>query len=258
MVSGGRFLAAVGVATVAAGVAVLLVPGLAESVGLSSTDAVVTALAVLALVQGIGAVASRVRGRRRAASLPEVEKRLPAPVPGDEFDAELAALPGRGPEERDRVRASTRERLESVAVRVLARRGLDESTARRHLRAGTWTADEPAAAFFLPPAERELALGARIRTALGAEHAFQRRARRTAAAIAAHADGEVPLPDAEALEAAEDRPGGALADTGTTGATGNGSAGTTGTADAASPDGGRSGTATGATDTTDATGGGSP
>lgn len=203
MVRGSRFLTAVGVATVAAGIAALVEPGLAQAVGLSSADAVVTALAVLALLQGIGAVAGRIRGQRRAAALPEVEARQPATVPGTTFDEELSSLTEYGPEERDRVRARMRERLEGVAVRVLTRRGLDESTARRHLRAGTWTADERATAFFLPPVERELTLGTRIRSAMGAERVFRQRARRTVAAITAHADGEAPLPDRDALAAAE-------------------------------------------------------
>lgn len=188
-------LAAGGAAAALAGVAVAVEPSLAGGLVLQADRGVVLALAALALLQGLAAVAGRVAGSGRAAAPDDVESRFPATVPGDEFDALLADLPQLSVQRRDEERAAIRERLEALAVAVLIGRGLDEATARRRLRDGTWTADERAATFFMPAADRELSLGRRMRDAVGSDLAFIRRARRTVAAIAAHAEGAVPLPD---------------------------------------------------------------
>lgn len=198
--SGRRWLATAGAVAVLLGVGVVIDPGLATAIGLATDRVVVLALAGLALLQGLVAVAGRLTGRRRTAAPPEVEARIPAAVPGTAFDERLADLPDHRVQRRDEERAAVRERLEGVAVDVLVARGLDEPTARRHLAAGTWTDDERAAALFVPAADRELSLGARMRDAFGSELAFARRARRAVAAIAAHADGAVPPPGADGAE----------------------------------------------------------
>lgn len=208
-------VAAVGVVTVLAGVAVLLDPSLAGLVGLQSDRAVVTALALLAAVQGLAAVAARLRGEGRRAEPPEVERRFRASVPGDEFDALLADLPDLRVERRNEERSAIRDRLEALAVEVLVARGLDEASARHHLESGTWTADERAASFFVPAAERDLSVGARLRDAFDSDLAFTRRARRVVAAIAAHAEREGPPPGGGAREgpgaSADDHRGGGRA-----------------------------------------------
>lgn len=188
-------LAAVGVTATLTGIAVAVEPSLASGVGLQADRGVVLVLAALALLLGLAAVASRVTSSGRAAEPDAVESRFPATVPGDEFDALLADLPGLSIQRRNEERAAIRERLEALAVAVLVGRGLGESTARRRLRDGIWTGDERAATFFMPAADRELSLGRRMRDAVGSDLAFTRRARRTVAAIAAHAEGEVPPPD---------------------------------------------------------------
>jgi hypothetical protein len=175
-------------------------PGLASLVGLRTDRVVVTVLASLALLQGGIAVSSRLVGGGRAAEPSEVEQRFRASVPGDDFDDRLTDLPDLRVKRRDEERAAIRERLENVAVDVLVARGLDEDGARRHLRSGTWTTDERAASFFVPAADRELSFGARLRDAFGSDLAFTRRARRAVAAIAAHADREVPPPGVDARE----------------------------------------------------------
>lgn len=206
------YLAGVGAAAVLAGVAVLVEPGLAALVGLRSDRVVVTVLALLALLQGSLAVSTRLVDGGRAAEPDAVERRFRATVPGDDFDELLADLPDLQVRRRDEERAAIRQRLEDVAVEVLVARGLDESNARRHLRSGTWTADERAASFFVPAADRERSFGARLRAAFGSDLAFTRRARRAVAAIAAHADREGPPPggddDADATGDAIGRPRG--------------------------------------------------
>ena len=191
----GSLLGAAGAAAVVAGVAVVLDPSLAGAFGPTPDRPLVIALAALALLQGLAAAASRIGGDGRTADLPTVEQRFRATVPGDAFGDRLAALPERSVSRRDEERAAIRERLEGLAVSVLVDRGLDEAVARRHLEAGTWTADDAAATFFMPAADRELSLERRVRDAFGSDVAFVRRARRTVAAIAAHAEGEVPPPD---------------------------------------------------------------
>jgi hypothetical protein len=195
------YLSVVGAAAVLAGVAVLVEPGLASLVGLRTDRVVVTVLASLALLQGGIAVSARLVGGGRAAEPGAVERRFRAPVPGDDFDDRLTDLPDLRVRRRDEERAAIRERLENVAVDVLVARGLDEDGARRHLRSGTWTADERAASFFVPAADRELSFGARLRDAFGSDLAFTRRARRAVAAIAAHAEREVPPPGVGTHEA---------------------------------------------------------
>jgi hypothetical protein len=195
-VNGRGLLAAGGALAVLAGVAVVVEPGLMALIGLRTDRLVVTVLALLALLQGLLAVTGRLTGERRAAALPEVERRFRAEVPGGAFDDRLEALPALQVKRRDEERAAVRERLSALAVAVLVRRGLDEATARCHLETGTWTDDERAASFFVPAADRELSFGARMRDAFGSDLAFGRRARHAAAAIVAHAEREVPPPDA--------------------------------------------------------------
>lgn len=195
------YLALGGATAVLAGVALLVEPGLATLVGLRTDRVVVTGLALLAMVQGGLAVTARLAGGGRAAEPAEVERRFRAPVPGDDFDDLLADLPDLRVQRRDEERAAIRERLEAIAVEVLVARGLDEDDARRHLRSGTWTADERAASFFVPAADRELSFGTRLRDAFGSDLAFTRRARQAVAAIAAHAEREVPPPGVDGRDA---------------------------------------------------------
>lgn len=88
-----------------------------------------------------------------------------------------------------------RRRLVEGAVRVIVtKRGLASDAAREAVRSGTWTED-PVAAAFLADGRRQ-PLGERLRAAVDPGAAYQRRVRRTLAAIEtigreARADAEV-------------------------------------------------------------------
>ncbi|ELY71407.1 hypothetical protein C489_00526 [Natrinema versiforme JCM 10478] len=82
-----------------------------------------------------------------------------------------------------------RRRLVEGAVRVVVtKRGLAADAAREAVRSGTWT-DDPVAAAFLADGGRQ-PLGERLRAAVDPGAAYQRRVRRTLAAIEA-VDAEV-------------------------------------------------------------------
>jgi hypothetical protein len=140
-----RVLVALGVAAVAAGFAVLVDRGLAGALDLSS--AVVTAVGLLGILQGLRYASER-RGRdRRTTDLGEPERRDPATVPGTDLDRRIAraTLPGR----RGRGAKNTvRSRVRSLAVRAVARgRDLSRDRAEDLVEDGEWTDDRTAAAF---------------------------------------------------------------------------------------------------------------
>jgi hypothetical protein len=179
-------LVALGVAAAAAGLAVAVQPSLAG--GLSPTSALVTLVALLGLVGALGAARSRLRGRRREAALPAVERRRSFPTPGEGFDRRLAELPEHAPRSADRERALVRSRLRETAVDVLGRYGgLSPEGAEAALESGTWTTNPEAVAFFAPDADRALSLVDRVRDALGAERTFTRRARAVVDALSTYA-----------------------------------------------------------------------
>ncbi len=140
-----RALVVLGVAAVAAGFAVLVDRGLAGALDLSS--AIVTAIGILGVLQGVRYVSVR-RGReRRTTDLGEPERRDPATVPGTDLDRRIAraTLPGR----RGRGAKNTvRSRVRSLAVRAVARgRDLSRDRAETLVEDGEWTDDRTAAAF---------------------------------------------------------------------------------------------------------------
>lgn len=168
-------LAALGVATVAAGLAIVLQPSLAGDV--APTSVFVTMVGFLGLLQAATAARSRLQNRRREATFSVVERPRTFPTPGEEFDRRLADLPTLPPRSADRERALLRERLRTAAVGVLARYGgFSAERAETALEEGTWTADPDAVAFFAPDADPALSLTDRVRDALAAERVFIRRA----------------------------------------------------------------------------------
>lgn len=175
-----------GVTAAVLGLALVVQPSLA--VGLSPAHVVVTLVGVVGLVQAGGAAMSRVRGERREADLPDVERPRTFRTPGEEFDRTLAALPRRTSREADRDRAVVRERLREAAVGVLTRYGgQTPEAAAEHLDRGAWTDAEPAVAFFAPETGADRSFAARVRDAVGAERLFVRRARATVDALVAYA-----------------------------------------------------------------------
>ena len=150
-----RVLAGLGLLFAALGVAVALVPSVANVVRLPDVPAVV--VGAVAVVLGVATfIARRQVGFRdpaeasvRASGL---ESRFEPPRPGHEIDEQLS-LGG-----RESLDVQLRERLRVLAVRLLAEsEGWSEAEAERRLKDGTWTEDRTAAALFCdditPPAQ---------------------------------------------------------------------------------------------------------
>lgn len=189
--SGRAVFVAVGAAAAVAGLAVVLRPSLAA--GLAPTYLAVTLVGVLALVQAAGAALARLRGERRQADPPEVERRRVFPAPGAAFDETLASLPRRLGRSADRHRTAVRAELREVAEETLVRYGgLSPEEATERIETGTWTDDVRAVSFFAPESARGIPLTERVRDALGAEHAFARRARAVVGALTAYARTDRP------------------------------------------------------------------
>lgn len=176
-----RLAATVGVAAAVGGLALVAFPGLAG--GTPPTYVVVAGIAVLALIEGVNAVADLVRGERRQAAVEAVERPRQYGTPGDGFDAAITSLARARGETRGRSASDVRERLESTAVAVLEAEGMTEAEAVAALEAGTWTDDPHAAAFFAPEAV-DASLARRLRDAVRRESTFRYRARRVAARLA--------------------------------------------------------------------------
>lgn len=196
--SGRVVFVAVGVAAAVAGLAVAVRPSLAA--GLSPTYLVVTLVGVFAVLQATGAAMARLRGERKQAEPPEVERRRVFPAPGTAFDESLASLPRRAGRAADRDRLSLRTELREVTEETLVRYGgLTPEEATERIEAGTWTEDVLAVSLFAPDAERGIPLTERVRSAFGTEQAFVRRSRAVVGALAAYAEtgrtGGVPVTD---------------------------------------------------------------
>lgn len=184
--SGRALFVVVGAAAAVAGLAVALRPSLA--VGLSPRYLAVTLVGLLALVQASRAALARLRGERRQADPPEVERRRVFPTPGAAFDETLASLPRRVGRSADRRRAALRAELRETTEETLVRYGgLSREEVSERIETGTWTDDVRAVSFFAPEAERGVPLTERVRDALGVERGFARRARAVVGALAAYA-----------------------------------------------------------------------
>jgi hypothetical protein len=170
----GQVLLALGAVMAIAGLAVAIRPSLAA--GVSPTYTVVTVAGVLALIQAIGVLSSRIQADRSAAAFTEIEQVRSFSPPGNRFDDDLRQLPQTAGRDADRQRTVVRERLRAAAVAVLMRyEGYDRESAEWALDEGIWTDDSRAAAFFAST-EVETPLSARIRDIVTAEQAFSRRA----------------------------------------------------------------------------------
>lgn len=178
-----RLLFAAGVLAGLLGLALVLVPGIAT--GVSVSDVLVYALGGLALLLALGRIQRRRKAERREFQTPEPETPVELPAPGDDVDQRLRNLRdlrqrGRFPTERQ----DLDERLEEVAIRVIARRDdITRAAAERQLQEGSWTDDRLAAAYFaenveLPVGER-LRIGIRTGSPTGiyARHAIEALAR---------------------------------------------------------------------------------
>lgn len=158
------------------GIAAAFIPGLID---LSNpTTLFVTVLGVVAFVQAVSAAFDRLNSHDEAATTHTVERRDPATIPGTDFDEGFGSLGAMGRMRGARRRDVVRDRLESATVAVLTRYGgLSEPEARDQMRAGTWTDDPHAAAFFAEEAGDIGFFGGFFSSSFGTESAFQRRAR---------------------------------------------------------------------------------
>ena len=163
---------AVGTLGCAYGLAVLAVPTVAVPVPLSTP--VVALVGLLAFV-GCGLWFRHRLGRSRP--LPDPPGLAGYPSPGDGWRERIEAT---GVADVA-ARRALREDLADAAVAALTATGTPPETARERLADGTWTSDPLAAAYVRddPPT-----LAERLRALLSGSAPFQRRARRTMAAVA--------------------------------------------------------------------------
>ncbi|WP_224334769.1 DUF7269 family protein [Haloprofundus halobius] len=142
-------LAGVGLLVLFAGITggdVLPTDGLVELLGndyllMAVFAAVGLLVAVPVLVSGRGA-------RLEQAEMPEAERPVSAPSPGEGFDEALSDWRLSIPVLGRRRRAALRDRLRRAAVKTLrTTEGFDRAEAERRVDEGTWTDDETAAAF---------------------------------------------------------------------------------------------------------------
>ncbi|MFC6975061.1 hypothetical protein ACFQL1_10935 [Halomicroarcula sp. GCM10025709] len=137
-------------------VGVAVVPDDARNLLLIAVAVVAGSFALLALL------VHSLEGDERP-RLPDTDSRT-ATIPGDEVDTALSA---------GRDGKAIRDRLQSVALSVLERRGLTRSAAEQQLAEGTWTEDGRAAAV-LSRGEIRPSLRARIEGWLSGVRPFHR------------------------------------------------------------------------------------
>ena len=177
-----RALFAVGVACVALGVARTL--GVAGPTLPGGAYGFVGVAAVAALAAGVALYrdADGDRAPRRSAHPPTRSKpRRPGADAADAVD-DLRVV-GRRADVADG-RRDLHDRLHAVAVDALvAKRDLDEATARDRLAAGTWTTDEEAAACFVDGPTPPLSLRDQIAALRSGDPPYARRVRRALTAL---------------------------------------------------------------------------
>jgi len=176
-----RVLLGVGTVATVCGAALLLTPlSVPYSPPIVPTLGVVAAAGIL-----LGApVLGRQLGIRRGGEpLPDPGTRDGRAVPGDGFDADLAAVSARGDDDR---RERIRDRLETATVAALTdASGCSAADAREALAEGSWTDDPDAAAFFAPHVAPSRSLREQLRAFVAGDLPFVRRAKRVVAAIEA-------------------------------------------------------------------------
>ena len=167
----------------------------------------VVLLGALALLAALG-VLEHGSGVEQA-RMPDPERAVPAPTPGDELADAIAgraiAVPFLGRRTRHDVRARLRE---SAIAAVRHDERCTEAAARARVDAGEWT-DDPAAAAFLATGGDRPPVAARVRALATGDTWFASRARRAADAIASMdriAPDEPPRTDGESTAAAVTRP----------------------------------------------------
>lgn len=177
------FFASIGIALAGVGLLFVIAPEAASTLPLPRVGVVV--LGLFALVQGVRSLQTRRRSGIDGAEPPDVETRLEADWPGDEFDQRVALLAHRrGQNWSGGDRERLRRRLRAAAVEAVGHRWrLATEEAETRLESGEWT-DDPAAAWFLGGAEvSRPPLGVRVQAFVGASTTFGYYANRTADAV---------------------------------------------------------------------------
>ncbi|WP_266075884.1 DUF7269 family protein [Haladaptatus caseinilyticus] len=179
----------VGVFAIGWGLAVAFAPELAS---VFSTGAIfVKLVGVLTLVQGLRVVQSRRKRDLVQAETGDPETNVTLPTPGAEFDDRLSQVHHGTRTKRFRTRKQLRRSLEASLVESITQReGCSEEQARTRLEAGDWTNDREAAAFLGGPSAPRRSWREWFRKSLGGQTEFQRRARRTADAVADYVEGD--------------------------------------------------------------------
>lgn len=161
------------------------------SFGFNLTYTFVTLVGLLAILQGVRYGLARRQLEFPEAETDDPEKRHEVPVPGDDFDDELAAASGwsmRSVSHRQDLEA----RLRAAAVESLvAYEGYHREEATASVEAGRWTGDAVAAAF-LADASADLpkrSLSSRFRSLFRRQSYFGYRVSRAVSAIAAVQEG---------------------------------------------------------------------
>ena len=176
-----------GLLAVAGGLAMLFAPELG---GLIDTNyAFVKLVGLLAAVQGFRVVQERRRSDVDQAETDDPETTVPAPTPGEGFDERLRSVRLGNRKERFKSRKQLQNELESAAVdAIVQQEGCSPTEAEARLETGRWTDDPHAAAFVGGPNPPRRSWRAWLRQSLGGETQFERRARRTADAVARYVE----------------------------------------------------------------------
>lgn len=186
-----RLAAFVGIAALGVSVLAIVAP---ELVALGLEWNLVAIIGLVVLVQALRVLQRRRREELDEATVPDPERSIAAPPPGEEFERVLEQfLDSRGGYYH---RARVRNGLRSAAVTVLTRyQGYVEADAEAAVAAGTWTDDRYAAGFLGDETASDSSLRTRVRDLVRRESAFDRDVRRTVDAIAANAGSTEQSPD---------------------------------------------------------------
>ncbi len=178
---------AVGLLAVGWGIAVLAAPGLATIFPLQ--EIFVKFVGLLAFVQGLRVVQRRRHTDIEGAETGDPETNVTLATPGHEFDELLRTVHVGHRKRLIRSRKELRERLESSLTAAIVRRhGCSDDEARTQIETGAWTGDPEVAAFLGGPSAPRQSWREWLRQSFGSETAFQRRARKTADAVAQYVE----------------------------------------------------------------------
>jgi hypothetical protein len=176
----GRYRTAAGIVLAVIGLAAIAAPDLFAAV--PTGRPVLLGVGLVLLLLGFRTVNERRTDRVAELETPDAEVELELPTPGDGVDRDLTYLRTKRRYDQDR-RQELRDRLEVAVVDAIVRhRGCSREEAYEVLKAGEWTADPYAAAFFTHHGE-QVPVTEQVRNLFGNESPFTRRARHAMYAV---------------------------------------------------------------------------